>query len=47
MMKVWTAFLLIGAAASIVAWLFALCRENRLGAIDGLLRQSRRIAELF
>ena len=29
MMKVWTAFLLIGAAASVVAWVVALCHENR------------------
>ena len=29
-MKVWTAFLLIGAAASVVAWLVALCHENRV-----------------
>ena len=28
MMKVWTAFLLIGAAASVVAWAVALLREN-------------------
>ena len=30
MMKVWTAFLLIGAAASVVAWAVALCHENRV-----------------
>ena len=30
MMKVWTAFLLIGAAASVVAWAAMLCRENRV-----------------
>ena len=30
MMKVWTAFLLIGAAASILAWAVALCHENRV-----------------
>jgi len=30
MMKVWTAFLLVGAAASVVAWLVALCHENRV-----------------
>ena len=29
-MKVWTAFLLIGAAASILAWAVALCHENRV-----------------
>ena len=29
-MKVWTAFLLIGAAVSVVAWAVALCRENRV-----------------
>ena len=29
-MKVWTAFLVIGAAASVVAWLVALCHENRV-----------------
>ena len=29
-MKVWTAFLLIGAAASVVAWAVALCHENRV-----------------
>ena len=28
MMKVWTAFLLIGAAASVVEWVVALCLEN-------------------
>ena len=30
MMKVWTAFLLIGAAASVVAWAVALCHETRV-----------------
>ena len=30
MMKVWTAFLVIGAAASVVAWAVALCHENRV-----------------
>jgi hypothetical protein len=30
MMKVWTAFLLIGAAVSVVAWEVALCHENRV-----------------
>ena len=29
-MKVWTAFLLIGAAASVVAWAVALCHERRV-----------------
>ena len=43
MMKVWTAFLVIGAAASVVAWLVALCHENRLGAIGALMRQMRRM----
>jgi hypothetical protein len=27
--KVWTAFLLFGAAASVIAWAVALCHENR------------------
>ena len=30
MMKVWTAFLLVCAAASVVAWLVALYHENRV-----------------
>ena len=29
-MKVWTAFLLVCAAASVVAWAVALCHENRV-----------------
>ena len=29
-MKVWTAFLLFCAAASVVAWVVALCHENRV-----------------
>ena len=30
MMKVWTAFLLVCAAASVVAWAVTLCHENRV-----------------
>ena len=30
MVKVWTEFLLFCAAASVVAWAVALCRENRV-----------------
>jgi hypothetical protein len=32
MMKVWTVFLLIGVAASVIAWAVALCHENRAPA---------------
>ena len=30
MVKVWTAFLFICAAASVIAWVVALCHENRV-----------------
>ena len=43
MMKVVTALLVCGAMVSVVAWAVALCHENHLGAIDGLMRQMRRM----
>jgi hypothetical protein len=46
MMKVWTALLVCGAAVSVVAWIVALCHENRLGAIGGLMRQMRRMPKV-
>ena len=36
--KVWTAFLLFGAAASVVAWLVALCHEKGINPFAGALR---------
>ena len=36
--KVWTAFLLFGAAASVVAWGVALCHENGIRPIAGAVR---------
>ena len=30
MMKAWVALLVLGAAASVVAWVIVLCHENRV-----------------
>ncbi|MBR6588413.1 MAG: hypothetical protein IKK82_13455, partial [Kiritimatiellae bacterium] len=38
MMKVWTAFLLFCAAASVVVWVVALCRENRVCPFGAAVR---------
>ena len=36
--KVWTAFLLFGAAASVVAWIAALCHEKGIRPFAGAVR---------
>ena len=47
MMKVWTAFLLIGAAVSVVAWEVALCHENRVCPFGAAARFAHFIAQIW
>ena len=41
--KVWTAFLLFGAAASVVAWIAALCHEKGIRPFAGAVRFVREL----
>ena len=41
--KVWTAFLLLGAAASVIAWIAALCHEKGIRPFAGAVRFVREL----